>query len=307
MKQITDVTTDKINKLYNKYNSNSDIKPTLRHANYKLMKKYDIEDEGYNDEDTLKDEIERSDDEENFPTAVYTVYNVHGEPIGHRLYSYQPAYEPEDSDILGDDDSIEYKTNESIEENPHITVLRGGMFPDHQFQNIPTQKAGRINKLKHQYFARYIDKRRKRFLTQVSNGSNDDDLNIERKNLDIDLEQSESKIDFINIENKLNFSRSKRDVSKVVKHNGTSTAQHLDKYSNEVIPNDNLSVIPLSTKSTFNDSITSNDSSTEQKFVIPLYNIKTNSTEVQNVLDKKDKRTSRKSDRLNQTSTVPKT
>ncbi|VVC93465.1 unnamed protein product [Leptidea sinapis] len=149
-RQVVDSTKDNVDQLYDKYNHNTE-KPTLRHANFKMMKKFDIDFDG----DTFEPE---TPDEGNIPTAVYTIFNIHGEPVAHKFYSYQPVYEPEEGELIHHDDE-EYDSEEG-EDDSQMTILKGGTFseldPDHG-------NSDNINKLKHQYFERYVDKRWKRF------------------------------------------------------------------------------------------------------------------------------------------------
>lgn len=241
--------------------------------------------------------IERNDGEENFPTAVYTVYNIHGVPIGHRLYSYQPAYEPEESDQFSQEDSNDY--NDSIDDSPpHVTVLKGGIFPDHEF-GPQNGKSNNINKLKHQYFTRYIDRRKKRFLTQMSKIKFNKDN--EHKNVDVELDQSESKI---TVKNDTLKSRSKRNIDKVNSNDASSESNAVEILTTE----NNLKVLPIEHSLHNESSNLMSNGTMDEMLVMPLQNNKTNSTEVENLIDKRDKRTSRKTDRLNQTIvTVPKT
>lgn len=219
-------------------------------------------------------------DGENFPTAVYTVYNIHGEPIGHRLYSYQPFYEPED-EILEHEDTTEYHDTEESDDIPSLTILRGGIFDEHETENS-------IDRLKHQYFERYVDKRRKRFLNKSSE---------EKKELEEELQSVESTTETVT-----------KAVTKARKRRGVNF-EEFDRdfftkptdYFKYDLSSDLLKVIPLTTK---NDGREFN----KEVAVIPLQYNRTNSTEIDNILDKRDKRTSRKTDRLNQTTaTVPKT
>lgn len=306
-----------MDQLYDKYNHNTQ-KPTLRHANFKLMKKYDsgrlpyetgqncftknlllhnlfalltgLEEE---DLSTDTDDI-NSSDEENYPTAVYTVYNVHGEPIGHRLYSYQPVYEPEDDDIVSNVNTSEYEDSGELDDLSHVTVLKGGVFPDHKGGH---NNAKSINKLKHEYFERYVDKRRKRFSTNKSE-DNKKDINLELEPASA-VQVTTTAVDTIKksrFKRNVNMEESDREFWTV-----SPSVQDVDSL-NEVTSN-LLKVIPL-------DYNTLNETDRhygKEMAVIPLQYVKTNSTEVDNILDKRDKRTSRKTDRLNQTTaTVPK-
>ncbi|KAG7300622.1 hypothetical protein JYU34_014915 [Plutella xylostella] len=298
-KQDSNPSQDYIENLYDKYNAPSNHKPTLRHANFKTMKKFDIELES-DDEMLPGSDISSHIEDTNLPTAMYTVYNVHGEPIGHRLYSYQPVYEPEEEDIVPHDGSLEFESTDSLEDIPNMTVLKGGLFPDHQLLN-PDDKTGNINKLKHQYFERYVDKRRKRFLTQISNTGENDELDNLNEN-DMELQVSESKPITTAVPLLAAKSRKKRDI----------VLKHLDPVSNDLENNDknedgameHLKVIPLNRSVTYN--VTKEELGSKEMAVIPMYQ-KTNSTEVDNFLEKRDKRTSRKTDKLNQTTaTVPK-
>lgn len=273
------------------------------------MKKFDM---NFEEGEDIASGSDIEDTNEHFPTAVYTVYNVRGEPIGHKLYSYQPVYEPEEEDLVDHDENLEYESSrESIEESPpHMTVLKGGLFPDHDIYNLPTNKEGNINKLKHQYFERYVDRRRKRFLMQLSNDSNND---AKAKNVDIELQEAESKVNSeksrINKDEKSSKNvRRKRDI----KNEEISTEASAFKstaesdITNLLVKKPDLSVIPIDNK--VNTNISNSINETEKMLVIPLQNNKTNSTDVDNLLEKRDKRTSRKTDRLNQTtSTIPKT
>lgn len=290
-----------------------------------MMKKLDTDFE----EDDEEAPLETSDGE-NFPTAVYTVYNVHGEPIGHRLYSFQPVYEPEDEDLVEHhEDTSEYEDTGESDHLPHMTVLKGGMFPDH---DIKTDENA-INKLKHQYFERYVDKRKKRFLSS----KNSEETN---KELDIELQSSESnKLDTIrHLNNKkdLDIALLEDESKKIeVTTKATLTTKprikrgiNIEEYEREVLPltatkepestneinNDMLKVIPLESKvQNIQELIVKRGGNetanpNKEKAVLPLQYNNTNSTEVGNILDKRDKRTSRKTDRLNQTTaTVPKT
>lgn len=245
--------------------------------------------------DIVKSEDNIGSEEGNLPTAMYTVYNVHGEPIGHRLYSYQPVYEPEDDDLISREDSEEYETNDSTEELPNMTVLKGGLFPDHQLSD-PTQKAGNINKLKHEYFERYVDKRRKRFLTQVKTEGAD-----APKEMNEDLEVSESKLHKNEAKSRVirDINNEERDTEI---HTWSPVTNILETHHQ--IDEEHLKVVPLSrpvnaTKKTLLD---------KELPVLSIQYNNTNSTEVNNMLDKRDKRTSRKTDRLNHTTaTIPKT
>ncbi|XP_073962964.1 uncharacterized protein [Choristoneura fumiferana] len=281
------------NDLYNKYN-HDDPKPTLRHANFKIMKKFDIDFDG----ETMETDTETGHgDGENFPTAVYTVYNVHGEPIGHRMYSYQPVYEPEEDEIVQRDDTSDFEESSDFDNDlSHVTILKGGLFPDHETDKT----AKNINKLKHQYFERYVDKRRKRFLTSKTSEDN-------KTSIDLELQSTESKTEVTtkNIIETSTNARRKRDVNQEEYDRDTWTENPLAKNlvsTNEIYEN-LLSVIPLKTKSENETNIDSKEIA-----VIPLQYKRTNSTEVDNISDKRDKRTSRKTDRLNQTTAaIPKT
>ncbi|KAG6451661.1 uncharacterized protein LOC115444557 [Manduca sexta] len=271
LRRQTNPTQQYIDELYDKYNHGTQ-KPTLRHANFKIMKKFDDF-----EEDIVPGTVD--DNDENFPTAVYTVYNVHGEPIGHRLYSYQPVYEPEDDDIIEHDDEIDYQDSDSYD-LPHATILKGGVFADKLDDSIEN-----IDKLKHEYFERYIDKRRKRFLNKNSDV---------KKDLDDELDSMESTVETVTAIAK----RRKRYVNEE-EHYREFTKPINDLEVTNDISTELLKVIPLKRNQT---------ESSKEVAVIPLQHNKTNSTEVDNILDKRDKRTSRKTDRLNQTTaTVPKT
>ncbi|CAH2056897.1 unnamed protein product, partial [Iphiclides podalirius] len=282
-----------LNQLYDKYNHDT-RKPTLRHANFKLMKKFDLDLEE-------EDEMVGSDVEnggENFPTAVYTVYNVHGEPIGHRLYSYQPVYEPEEEDIVHHDDVSEYEESDDFENDSpsHITILKGGLFPDHELAS-KNEIADGISALKHQYFERYIDKRHKRFSNLNSTVDN-------KKELDVDLQSAETGIVERTTERSGTKPRLKRYINTEEMDTEMYTISPIAKTSgilHEVL--DILKVEPLKSRNE-----TSNEVFDKEIAVIPLQYSRTNSTDVNNMLDKRDKRTSRKTDRLNQTTaSVPKT
>lgn len=246
------------------------------------MKKFDTD---FEDDITTNDE-----NSENFPTAVYTVYNVHGEPVGHRLYSYQPVYEPEID--ISDDDVSEYEDSSESDAANHITVLKGGMFPDHN------DNEENINKLKHQYFERYLDKRRKRY----SNKSSEE----EKTELSMELQGDESVVHTTkSTVETANKGRRKRNVyyEEFDREHWTFRPTVQDIELNNDIDN-LLKVIPLDVKPA-NDT---EKQSSHEMAVIPLQYNKTNSTEVDNILDKREKRTSRKTDRLNQTTaTIPKT
>lgn len=252
------------------------------------MKKFDTD---FEDDMTTNDE-----NSENFPTAVYTVYNVHGEPVGHRLYSYQPVYE---SEINTSDDVSEYEDSSESDEANHITILKGGLFPDH------SDNEENINKLKHQYFERYFDKRRKRYLNK--SGEEDNKSTEEEKTeLSMELPGDESVLDTTKSTSETATKvRRKRNVyyEEFGREHWTfrPTVQNID-LNNDI--EDLLKVIPLDVKAV-------NDTKSEyshEMAVIPLQYNKTNSTEVDNILDKREKRTSRKTDRLNQTTaTIPKT
>lgn len=294
LRRRIDPNQESMNQLYDKYNHNSQ-KPTLRHANFKLMKKFDLDLEE-------EDEIIGSDmenDGENFPTAVYTVYNVHGEPIGHRLYSYQPVYEPEEEDIVHHEDVSEYEESDAFDnESPsHVTILKGGLFPDHELDS-KDEIADGINALKHQYFERYIDKRHKRFSNLNSTGEN-------KKELNLDLQSAETEaLGFTTEKRENKTKRSKRDINAQEKATGMNKVNPIAETSgmlHEVT--DILKVIPIKYRSnTFDDVFD------KEIGVIPLHYNRTNSNDVDNKLDKRNKRTSRKTDRLNQTTaSVPKT
>ncbi|CAG4983211.1 unnamed protein product [Parnassius apollo] len=293
LQRQTDPNQDYLNQLYNKYNHDTQ-KPTLRHANFKLMKKFDLDLE--EEDEIIGSNVQN--DEENYPTAVYTVYNVHGEPIGHRLYAYQPVYEPEEEDIVHHEDVSEYEDSEEFDNDSpsRMTVLKGGLFPDHEFATKDEISNG-INALKRQYFERYIDKRHKRFLNQ--------NITEEvKKHLDVDLQSDENKNVPTSTEKNQILSRVKRHIIREESDSEISTLSPIAKTSgvyHDVI--DILKVIPLKLRKD-----TSNDVSEKENAVIPIQYNKTNSTNVDNILEKRDKRTSRKTDRLNQTTaSVPKT
>lgn len=277
-----------MDELYDKYNRDNS-KPTLRHANFKLMKKFDLDFEGEED-DMIGSDVPEG---ENFPTAVYTVYNIHGEPIGHKFYSYQPVYEPEDDELVHRVDSTEYDESGVSENDSHITILKGGTFSDHDVES--NEISENINKLKHQYFERYVDKRRKRFLNSK--------VNI-RKEVNIELNATESNLHITTQTPDKPKSRVKRNINVEEFDTQLSTTNSIPQNPNIIndIDTDLLKVIPLPfTQNSFNDSIEKEIS------VIPLQYKNTNSTE-SNKMDKREKRTSRKTDRLNQTTaTVPKT
>lgn len=292
----------------------------MRHANFKMMKRLDTDVE---DQDVP---VETPDGE--YPTAVYTVYNVHGEPIGHRLYSYQPVYEPEEEDIVQHhEDTSEYEDDDELDELPNVTVLKGGLFPEHG-QSDENEK--NINKLKHQYFERYLDKRRKRYSSSKNSDEVKKELDSElqsadskkserkhsvdnKKDLDLDLdaEESESTITIVGSTAK---PRIKRDVISEEYYRDWTTIPSKEEYTNE-INNQMLKVIPLQSldleaKATVDSKSEHNiiNSNDKEMAVIPLQYKSTNSTEFENILDKRDKRTSRKTDRLNQTTAaIPKT
>ncbi|KOB66896.1 Sushi, von Willebrand factor type A, EGF and pentraxin domain-containing protein 1, partial [Operophtera brumata] len=280
LRHQTDPEHQYVDQLYEKYNHNKQ-KPTLRHANFKIMKKFDTD---FEDDVTTDDE-----NPENFPTAVYTVYNVHGEPVGHRLYSYQPVYEPE---IDTSDDVSEYEDSSESDAANDITVLKGGLFPDHN------DSKENINKLKHQYFERYLDKRRKRYLNKSSEN--------DKTELSMELQEDESVIDAKKSKIKTTPRvRRKRNIY----HEEFDREHWTIKPTGQVLELNNdiedlLKVIPLEVKAV-NDTAKENS---HEMAVIPLQYNKTNSTEVDNILDKREKRTSRKTDRLNQTTAaIPKT
>ncbi|KAJ0171288.1 hypothetical protein K1T71_012838 [Dendrolimus kikuchii] len=259
-----------LDQLYDKYNHGTQ-KSTLRHANFKIMKKFDSD---FDDDEIPGTDI--SFNEENFPTAVYTVYNIHGEPIGHRMYSYQPSYEPDDASLHHDDISNYDDSEEDV--LSHATILKGGMFPDRDDNSI--------DRLKHEYFERYVDKRRKRFLNK-----NIDDMRL----VDGELQSEETVTESFNVTAKV---RTKRGVNFEQFDHFSDAISQEDIALND-INIDLLRVIPLNNKA--NNSIV-------EVAVIPLQYNKTNTTEVGNLIDKRDKRTSRKTDRLNQTTaSVPKT
>ncbi|KAL0811803.1 hypothetical protein ABMA28_009231 [Loxostege sticticalis] len=283
-----------VDQLYDKYNHDSQ-KPTLRHANFKLMKKYDS---GF--EDDLSTGIgNEGNDEENFPTAVYTVYNVHGEPIGHRLYSYQPVYEPEEEDIVDNVNTSEYEDSDDLDDLSHVTVLKGGLFPDHRIDN--NINARDINKLKHEYFERYVDKRRKRF-------SNANTSDATKKEMDLELEAESTVHVTTSTPETTKKSRFKRfvNVEETDREIWTTSPEIKvaeSSVSTNEVENDHLKVIPLG----YNAQNETEKEDSKELVLIPLQYNNTNSTEVDNILDKRDKRTSRKTDRLNQTTaTVPK-
>lgn len=285
------------------------------------MKKLDTDIED-NDEDAP---IDKPDGE--FPTAVYTVYNVHGEPIGHRLYSYQPVYEPEEDEIVQHHEDIsEYQDNDELDELPNVTVLKGGLFAEHGRSNENEKK---INKLKHQYFERYLDKRRKRFSSSKHNDEVKKELDIDlqgadskkserkhrvdnKKDLDLDLDAEET-ISTITVISSTAKPRIKRDVISEEYHRDWTTIPSQEDHTNDI--NHLLKVIPLQSldleaKATVDSKSEHNVIKSDEigMAVIPLYYKSTNSTDVDNILDKRDKRTSRKADRLNQTTaTIPKT
>lgn len=243
------------------------------------MKKFDAFDDSAEDDGDI-------DEGEKFPTAVYTVYNVHGEPVGHRLYSYQPVYEPSidsDSGEIG-----EFEEPDSDDDDTHFTVLKGGLFQDHN------DNEENINKLKHQYFERYLDKRRKRFLTK--------NLDEGKTDFSSELEGEESSI--VATKSTVVIKRPKRDVyvEEGDRDNWTLKPTLYHSELNNDINEELLRVIPLETNTYFNGSYT------HEMVVIPLQYNNTNSTEVDNIMEKREKRTSRKTDRLNQTTaTIPKT
>jgi hypothetical protein len=253
------------------------------------MKKFDTE-----FDDDLATGTDQNSDEENYPTAVYTVYNVHGEPIGHRLYSYQPVYEPEEDELVENVKSSEYEDSNEFDDLSHVTVLKGGLFPD---RKIGEKNAKNINRLKHDYFERYVDKRRKRFLnTKTSSEPLKDD--------ELDLEADST----IQITTSTTATPRKARLKRYINNEETDREAWTSKPTRNAelindVTNDLLKVIPLEN----NDNKSDSDLSREMA-VIPLQYHSTNSTEVDNILDKRDKRTSRKTDRLNQTTAaIPKT
>ncbi|KAL4708940.1 hypothetical protein ACJJTC_014968, partial [Scirpophaga incertulas] len=289
----SDPTQQYLDRLYDKYNHDTQ-KPTLRHANFKLMKNIETEFDG---EDLSPSEDDMSD-EEHVPTGIYTVYNVHGEPIGHRLYSYQPVYEPEESDVIENIESSEYDDSNEFDHLSHITVLKGGMFPESKSAN---KRVKNINRLKHEYFERYVDKRWKRF----SNTKNGDTT---KKDMNIELEAESSVHTATNTSKPSTKSRVKRYINTEEVDRQSWTSPPTLKFSESLneVTNDNLKVIPLETTD-HNETENANDLNKEM-VVIPLQYNNTNSTEVDNLIDRRDKRTSRKTDRLNQTTaTIPKT
>ncbi|XP_047540229.1 uncharacterized protein LOC125073443 isoform X1 [Vanessa atalanta] len=286
LRRQSDASQEQMDELYDKYNHDNQ-KPTLRHANFKLMKKFDLDIDG-DEDDMMGSDVP---DGENFPTAVYTVYNVHGEPIGHKFYSYQPVYEPEDDELVHRVDSTEYDDSSDLENDSHITILKGGVFPDHEFAS--NEISENINKLKHQYFERYVDKRRKRFLNSKNNV---------RKEIDIELNATESNIHITTQTLEDPKPRVKRNINLKESDTQLSTINSIPQSPKLIndIDSDLLKVIPLPSKNT--------SSGEKEVAVIPLQYKNTNSTEVSNKTDKREKRTSRKTDRLNQTTaTVPKT
>ncbi|CAH2250497.1 jg9593 [Pararge aegeria aegeria] len=292
LRRQSDFSQEQIDELYDKYNHDNQ-KPTLRHANFKLMKKFDVDFEG-EDGDLIGSEIPSG---ENFPTAVYTVYNVHGEPIGHKFYSYQPVYEPEDDELVHRVDSSEYEDSGEIENDSHITILKGGTFPDHEIEN-DNGISENINKLKHQYFERYVDKRRKRFLNTKSSEVIKKDVDIELKATDGNI-QITTQLAEIKPRHKRNINLEEYDTQISIANSSPHATKNVDLNS------DYLKVIPLSTRS---QNATAREIFEKEIAVIPLQYNNTNSTEVSNRTDKREKRTSRKTDRLNQTTaTVPKT
>ncbi|CAG9571132.1 unnamed protein product [Danaus chrysippus] len=287
----SDASQEAVDELYDKYNRENQ-KPTLRHANFKLMKKFDLEYEGEED-DMMGSDIP---DDGNFPTAVYTVYNVHGEPVGHKFYSYQPVYEPEEDELVHRVDSMEYEDSAGLE-NDHLTILKGGMFPDNDIENT-NEVSENINKLKHQYFERYVDKRRKRFLTLKPTDSSG-------KEVDFELNSTDSnQVTTVIVDMK---SRVKRNVNIEESDTEVPTKHSLlmESLFNESDP-ETLKVIPLppSTRELRNDNVIS--SQKELAFFLEQFNNKTSGGT--NIGEKREKRTSRKTDRLNQTTaSVPKT
>ncbi|XP_050671196.1 uncharacterized protein LOC126969692 [Leptidea sinapis] len=274
-RQVVDSTKDNVDQLYDKYNHNTE-KPTLRHANFKMMKKFDIDFDG----DTFEPE---TPDEGNIPTAVYTIFNIHGEPVAHKFYSYQPVYEPEEGELIHHDDE-EYDSEEG-EDDSQMTILKGGTFseldPDHG-------NSDNINKLKHQYFERYVDKRWKRFsgvkLEEIQNNTR----SIEATQV------TATEPDF--------KSRKKRNINYEEYDRDVSIAKPTQFSELLTINEDHLKVIPLQPKLNLlkyeeNESV-----------LIPVKYNGTNSTEFPTRSEKREKRTSRKTDRLNQTTaSVPKT
>ncbi|XP_045762822.1 uncharacterized protein LOC123865673 [Maniola jurtina] len=293
LRRQSDFSQEQIDELYDKYNHDNQ-KPTLRHANFKLMKKFDSGFE-IEDGDLIGSEIPSG---ENFPTAVYTVYNVHGEPIGHKFYSYQPVYEPEDDELVHRVDSSEYEDSGEFENDSPITILKGGTFPDHEVEN-DNEISENINKLKHQYFERYVDKRRKRFLNSKSG-------EVTSKNVDIELKATDSNIKITTQVAKAK-PRHKRNINFEEFDTQISTTNSIPQEAKMTVDvnSEMLKVIPLSTRS---QNATAREIFEKEMAVIPLQYNNTNSTEIGNRTDKREKRTSRKTDRLNQTTaTVPKT
>lgn len=289
IRRQSDPSQEQMDELYDKYNHDSQ-KPTLRHANFKLMKKYDGEFE--DDDDIIGSDVHRG---ENFPTAVYTVYNIHGEPIAHKFYSYQPVYEPEDDDLVHRVDSSEYEDSEELENGSHITILKGGMFPDHETEN--NEISDNINKLKHQYFERYVDKRRKRFLSNKSSENLKKDINIELTATESNLHSTKQTIDTTKSRHKRNVHTEEFDT-----YLSTINSVVQEQKLGGDVDSDLLKVIPLPISMNTTRKVTE-----EEIAVIPLQYKNTNSTEVGRT-DKREKRTSRKTDRLNQTTaSVPKT
>ncbi|CAH0717600.1 unnamed protein product, partial [Brenthis ino] len=286
IRRQSDPSQEQMDELYDKYNHDNQ-KPTLRHANFKLMKKYDVDFE--EDDDVIGSDVPSG---ENFPTAIYTVYNIQGEPIAHKFYSYQPVYEPEDDDLVHRVDSSEYEDSEDLENDSHITILKGGMFPDHEVET--NEISENINKLKHQYFERYVDKRRKRFL------SNKSTENV-KTDIDFELNATESNVHSITQVKEHAKSRHKRDINIEEFDTQVSTVSQDLKVTSD-IDSDLLKVIPLPISKNITREI-----GEKEIAVLPLQFKNTNSTEVERT-DKREKRTSRKTDRLNQTTaSVPKT
>lgn len=266
------------------------------------MKKFDTD---FEDDLTSNDE-----NSENFPTAVYTMYNVHGEPVGHRLYSYQPVYEPE---LDASDDISEYEDSSESDATNHITILKGGLFPEHN------DNEENINKIKHQYFERYLEKRRKRYLNKNSEEENktseEENKSSDERNKSNEEEKTESSMELQGDETILDATKATVKIAAKVRRKRNVYYEEFDRehwtfrptVQNSELNNDIeelLKVIPLDIKA---------GNSTEKEYnhemaVIPLQYNKTNSTEVDNILEKRDKRTSRKTDRLNQTTAaMPKT
>lgn len=245
------------------------------------MKKFD-------DEEEIEEHVVPNTEGDEIPTAVYTVYNVNGDPIGHRLLSFQPVYENDDTDQDTKASSVEYELSDA-EELPNMTVLKGGLFSDRSL-NSPFDKTSNIKKLKHAYLQRYLDKRRKRLAGQGSTENVPETAT--KKDMNVELFAAENSVEITTV------SPENQNKTKRVRRNALIDLGQ----PNEDLENTNeLSVIPLN-----KNHIDNNDVIDQEMSVIPLQYNSTNSTEIDNLLDKRDKRTNRKSDRLNSTDSASK-